>query len=102
MNKVSEFYSKVLADDKIKAKVDKILGMKDISDATDDELKKIGEIAKELGYDLTIDEARKFIRETEVILSDDALDQVAGGTNKGTVECEGQKAGTKETIKADT
>jgi len=78
--KIAEFYAKVTDDAELKAKVEKILGGKEITEATDDQLKKIGEIAKELGYNFTLDEVKEFIASGDVQLSDDALDNVAGGT----------------------
>jgi predicted ribosomally synthesized peptide with nif11-like leader len=97
-NKISEFYAKVTADENLKAKLEKILGGKEISEASDAQLKEIGGMAKEMGYDFTIDEVKEFIASGEVQLSDDALDAVAGGVNKGKVVCEGKGAGVYETI----
>jgi predicted ribosomally synthesized peptide with nif11-like leader len=97
-NKISEFYAKVNSDENLKAKLEKILDGKDISEASDAQLKEIGEMAKEMGYDFTIDEVKEFIASGEVQLSDDALDAVAGGINKGAVNCSGENAGTKSTI----
>ena len=96
--KIAEFYAKVTEDDALKAKLEKILGGNDITEATDDQLKKIGDIAKEMGYNFTIDEVKDFIASGEVQLSDDALDNVAGGVNKGATECKGAGAGTSDTI----
>ena len=100
--KISAFYEKVTSDDALKAKLEKILGGVDIAEATDDQLKAVGEIAKDLGYDFTIDEVKDFIASGDVQLDDDALDAVAGGVNKGAVECEGKNAGTRDrnTVKA--
>ena len=100
-NDVAEFYSKVTADETSKAKLEKILDGKDITEATDDQLKAIGDIAKEFGYNFTIDEVKNFIESGDVQLDDDALDAVAGGTNKGAVKCKGENAGTTETVKAE-
>ena len=98
--KISEFYAKVIDDAALKAKVEKILGGKEITEATDEQLKKIGDIAKEWGYNFTIDEVKEFISSGEVQLSDDALDNVAGGVNK-TVNntCEGAKASVDDSVK---
>jgi predicted ribosomally synthesized peptide with nif11-like leader len=96
--KIAEFYAKVTEDDALKAKVEKILGGADITEATDDQLKAIGEIAKELGYNFTIDEVKDFIASGDVKLNEDALDNVAGGINKGVTECHGKDAGTQEII----
>ena len=96
--KIAEFYAKVTEDDALKAKLEKILGGNDITEATEDQLKKIGDIAKEMGYNFTIDEVKDFIASGEVQLSDDALDNVAGGVNKGVTSCTGNNAGTNSTI----
>jgi len=96
--KIAEFYAKVTEDAKCKAEVEKILGGKEITEATDDQLKKIGEIAKEMGYNFTLDEVKDFIASGEVQLSDDALDNVAGGVNKGQNTCTGVGAGIQDTI----
>ena len=93
VNKITEFYAKVMADEKLKSKLEKILDGKDITEATDEQLEQIGDIAKELDYDITLEEAKEFIKEGEFQLSDEDLDAVAGGTNKGKVICKGEDAG---------
>ena len=95
-NKISEFYAKVMADENLKAKLEKILGGKEITEASDDQLKQIGDIAKELGYNFTLEDVKDFIKSGDVQLSDDALDAVAGGVNKGTVKCKGDESGTQD------
>ena len=95
-NKISEFYAKVMADEKLKAKFEKVLAGKEITEASDDQLKQIGDIAKELGYNFTLEDVKDFIKSGDVQLSDDALDAVAGGVNKGTVTCKGEEAGTQD------
>ena len=95
-NKISEFYAKVTSDEALQAKLEKILGGKEITEASDDQLKQIGDIAKELGYNFTIKEVKDFIQSGDVQLSDDALDNVAGGANKGVTSCSGANAGTRE------
>ena len=97
-DKIAEFYTKVTEDENCKAEVEKILGGKEITEATDDQLKAIGEIAKKMGYNFTIDEVKDFIASGDVQLSDDALDNVAGGVNKGVTSCTGNNAGTNSTI----
>ena len=79
-NKISEFYAKAMADENLKAKFEKVLAGKEITEASDDQLKKIGDIAKELGYNFTIAEVKDFIKNGDVQLSDDDLEAVAGGT----------------------
>ena len=94
--KISEFYAKVIDDAALKAKVEKILGGKEITEATDEQLKAIGEVAKELGYNFSLDEVKNFIASGDVQLSDDAPDNVAGGVNKGVNSCSGDNAGIKD------
>ena len=96
--KIAEFYAKVTSDEKLKAKLEKILGGKDITEASDDQLKEIGEIAKELGYNFTIEEVKDFIASGDVQLDEDALDNVAGGVNKGVNECHGANAGVSDKV----
>jgi len=96
--KIAEFYAKVTEDAALKAKVEKILGGKDITEATDEQLKAIGEVAKENGYNFTLDEVKDFIASGDVQLSDDALDNVAGGVNKGQNTCKGEGAGIKDIV----
>ena len=49
-----------------------------------------------MGYSFTIDEVKEFIVSGDVQLSDDALDNVAGGVNKGVSKCDGKNAGVKD------
>ena len=99
MSKMSDFYTKVVSDAGLRAKVDAVLAGKDIANLTDEELQKIGEIAKGAGFDISIDEAKAYLASDAKDLSDEALDAVAGGINKGKVSCKGEDAGTHETIK---
>ena len=95
MSKMSDFYTKVIADEKLREKVAAVLGDKAVEDASDDELKKIGEVAREAGFDVTLDEAKAYIKSDAKDLSDEALDAVAGGVNKGKVICKGENAGVR-------
>lgn len=79
MSKVTDFYAKVMADEALKAELGEVLGGKDIAAATDDELLKIGDIAKKAGFDITVDEAKAYLNPEETALDDDDLDAVAGG-----------------------
>ena len=74
VNKITEFYAKVVADENYKVKFEEILNGKDITEATDEQLEKIGEIAKELDYDITLEEAKEFIKEGE----SDQMDYLKG------------------------
>ena len=79
MNKFAEFYEKVLADEAAKNKLIAILGDKPIDQASDETLKKVGALAKEMGYDFAIEDAKGYLHPAEGEVSDDDLDEVAGG-----------------------
>lgn len=79
MSKISEFYSKVLSDERLKNEVYSILSGKTIAEATDSELILIGKIAAKIGYNITIDEAKDYLTGEETELDEDDLDAVAGG-----------------------
>ena len=83
MSKFDEFYTKVMEDDALKAAVIKVLGDKTFEKASDEQLTKIGEIAKSAGFVFTIEEAKSFLEGGE--LDDDDLDAVAGGVGGGKV-----------------
>lgn len=79
MNKFHEFYAALLNNEKAKNQVEKILGDRAIEQVGDDELAKIGEIAQQLGYEITLEEARAYLNAEEQELDEDDLDAVAGG-----------------------
>lgn len=83
MSKISDFYAKAMADESAKAKLEAILGGKEFSEASEEELTKIGELAKELGYEITLEEVKEFLNPAEAELEDDDLDTVAGGKGGG-------------------
>ena len=101
MDKVADFYAKVMASEELQGKLGNILQGKNIVDATDDDLKKIGEVAKEAGFDITMEEAKAYIQSDEVTVSDEALDAVAGGNQKGDFECTGKNAGNHDETSPD-
>lgn len=101
MSKMSDFYTKVISDVELRCKLNAILDGKDITSLTDEELMKIGEIAKEAGFDITLEEAKAYLASEAKDLSDEALDAVAGGINKGKVTCKGENAGTHESIEGN-
>ena len=88
MSKFSDFYAKVMEDDALKAEVVKVLGGSTFDNATDDQLAKIGDIAKGAGFDFTLEEVKAHFEESE--LDDDDLDAVAGG-NKAYKEVDPSK-----------
>ncbi len=96
MSKMADFYAKVISDGTLRDKVDAAIAGGDISQASDEQLKKIGEIAKEVGFDITLEEAKAYLASEAKDLSDSALDAVAGGTVKGKVTCEGKGAGVTD------
>lgn len=87
MNKVVEFYQKALQDEMAKAELSAILDGKDIEAATEEDLVKIGEVAKKLGYEITVEEAKAYLNPAEHELSDEDLDTVAGGKGDTHVTC---------------
>ena len=96
MSKMADFYAKVVADADLRAKMTEILGDTKISKATDEQLAKIGEIAKAAGFEVSLEEAKTYLASEAKDLSDDALDAVAGGTVKGGIECKGEGAGVRD------
>jgi len=98
MSKMADFYAKVISEETLRGQLTSILAGKDITEASDAELEKIGEIAKAAGFEVTLAEAKEYIASDAKDLSDDALEAVAGGINKGKTECTGKGAGTMETI----
>lgn len=87
MSKVSKFYADAMTDEAVKNKLIKILGGKNFEDANDEQLAKIGEIAKELGFDITIEDAKTYLRGEDLELDEDDLDAVAGGKNDYSIVC---------------
>lgn len=88
MSKVSEFYAKATTDEAAKKELITILGDKKLAEASDEQLGQVGELAKKLGYDITIEEAKAYLNGSEAELDDDDLDAVAGGKgNSGDTNC---------------
>ena len=79
MSKMADFYSKVMTDKALLSKLKDILGDKHITDASDADLEKIGALAKEAGFEITLAEAKEYLSANETVVSDEALDAVAGG-----------------------
>ena len=77
MSKFNDFYSRINEDEAIKAEIGAVLGGNSFENATDEQLKNIGEIAKKAGFDFALDEVKEFFACGE--LDDDDLDAVAGG-----------------------
>ncbi len=85
MSKMKELYEKVAADCELQAKFAEI--MKNAEAAGEEATKeKLTTFAKEAGYDVTVDEIQEYFKELTKPkageLSDDELDQVAGGKSE--------------------
>lgn len=91
MSKFSEFYAKASTDETTRKKLAAILGEKSITDAGEEALIKIGSLARELGYEISLDEAKKYLRGNEEDLDEEDLDAVAGGKTYtiGDGKCDG-------------
>ena len=83
MSKFNDFFKIIMENSELKAEVAGVLGDEPFEKASDEQLVKIGEIAKKVGFDFTIDEAKEFFSCGE--LDDDDLDAVAGGKGDTTV-----------------
>lgn len=80
MNKITEFYAKAIADESTKTRLGEILDGKAINNADDLQLEKIGVLAKELGFEITVEEAKAYLNGDNSELDDNELEAVAGGT----------------------
>ncbi len=79
MSKITSFYTRVFSDSSAKKELTEILGNKNIEEASDEQLIRIGELAKKLGFDISIEEAKDYISGNNAELDEDDLDAVAGG-----------------------
>lgn len=82
MSKINDFYVTAISNADSRKRIEKILGGNNFFEASDEQLFKIGELAKNLGFDINIDEARDFLCSDEKEIGDDELDSVAGGKNQ--------------------
>ena len=78
MNKIAEFYNKVMSDEALKEKFTAIVGNVAPDKLSDEALGKLEELAKESGFEVTVAEAKAYFNPNE--LSDDELANVSGGT----------------------
>ncbi len=78
---MSDFYAKVMADEAVKKQITDILGGTPIENADDEQLKKIGDIAKGMGFNISVEEAKAYFGANEEELSDESLEAVAGGVS---------------------
>ena len=88
MDKFTAFYNKVMLDEELAAKVAQIFGDDDkIDNVTDEQLQQLSALAKEVGLDISVKEAKEYLnREDDEKLTNAELDMVAGG--KGSISVE--------------
>ena len=82
MNKLAEFYAKVMEDEAAKKEFLEVMGEKSMDELTDGEFGKLEELAKRIGFDITAEEAKSYLKSSEDFeeeLSVDELDNAAGG-----------------------
>ena len=79
MSKFEDFYSKLMTDTALRSKLAEIIGDRSITEVDDETLEKIGALAKEAGFDITLAEAKEYLSANEIAVSDEELDAVAGG-----------------------
>ncbi len=83
MDKFQEFYTRAMSDDAVRAEVKKIIGKTPVEDATDEQILQLGELAKTLGINISLDEAKAYFAaqdaDEEGEISADELEAVAGG-----------------------
>ena len=101
MSKVADFYAKVIADEDLRSKAMGIIGGKNPDELGDDELGKLVEFAGEEGYVVTVAEVREYLASGVRDLSDEAMDAVAGGKQKGYFNCSDNAQGHVSTTKND-
>jgi len=94
MSKISEFYAKVSEDAALKQEIAAITGDKVFDELSDEQIRRVSELAKSRGYAFTLEEAKSFFVPDDGELSLDALDAVAGGKKeKRKVDCSGSYSG---------
>lgn len=81
MDKFSEFYQKVSADEKATRKFMDIVKDKDFSKLTESDFEKLVPLAETLGFDITAKEAYDHFCGDISELDEEQLDMVAGGKN---------------------
>lgn len=95
MDKFKQFYTQAMTDEAVGTEVKKILGKTSIDEATDDQLTKLGELAKTLGLDISLTEAKAYLAKShddeEGEISPDELQAVAGGKGEEPKRCVGTR-----------
>lgn len=79
MSKVTEFYKAAIEDEAAKQEINTILGQANFGNASDEQLEKIGEVAKKLGFDITLEEAKEYLNGKYKELDNPELSAVANG-----------------------
>ena len=85
MEKLELFYDKLMIDDALAEKFDKILGDTAIENVNTIQIQQVVELAKEVGIELSAADIRDYIETVNndsEILTDDQLDMVAAGKDK--------------------
>lgn len=77
LDKFNKFYAELSENESLRAEVEKILGENTFDNAGDEQLLKIGDIARNIGLEFDLDEVKAYFADSE--LDDEALDSVAGG-----------------------
>lgn len=77
MNKIAEFYKKVMSDEVLKEKFYGIVGDVTPDKLSDEALGKLEELTKELGFEISVEEAKSYFNSNEV--SEEDLEKVSGG-----------------------
>ena len=100
MSKISEFYAKVSEDEALKQEIATITGDKVFDQLSDEQIRKVSELATRQGYAITVEDAKDFFGVGEEELSLEALDAVAGGKKEKdkpvSIICGGRGAGATE------
>lgn len=81
MDKFTAFYQRITTDEALAARVTEILGDDEqIDNVTDEQLQQLSALAKEIGLDISVEEAKEYLnREDDEKLTNAELDMVAGG-----------------------
>lgn len=94
MEKFTAFYQRVTSDEKLAARVAEILGDDEqIDNVTDEQLQQLSALAKEIGLDISVEEAREYLNREDdrnETLTNDQLEMVAGGKG-GSSDAEKEK-----------
>ena len=97
MSQIAEFYAKVIADEALRNKATELIGGKNVDELGDDELGKLVKFAVEEGYAVTVAEVKEYLASGVRDLSDEAMDAVAGGKQKGAFQCTDNAKGNEST-----